>query len=301
MNKARLYTSELNLVAIISNNLVHKVPKSITLRQMQSEIRHISAKLGLSRLETNKLWLVANKMYLSVSKRVFSKLAKIGYKKIKEEGYTETLKLRQNTVYSVQKKLWIYSGELEKVKNDVYSSVEHREKHDGLRQMLDNTRASDRYSPFFLASAHQKCAKDHQDSEGKLFFDEYWRDYVPDADEQARILRIIKDRKLQSIQYITGAPVLLGVRKNCKHYFIPVSIDEIKHAGNKKLLKEHDAYMPDEKPLSYETQRYRVYYDRLKALQYLKKVCPSPDLDKDILDTRRLASIWGSRARNKAK
>lgn len=295
-----LYTSETNIIGMISNGLVHKTPKSVVLKQIKAETARISRLLGLNRAETNYLWGMSYRYYNQVSKKVFSKLAKIGYKKINELGYNETLKLRQNAVYEAVQKQIIYKGDLEKEKNELVRSVEHRIKHDGLFHpvtgLIATNRAEEDYSPFFLASSHAHPAKDHARYEGKFYYDADYASYMKNPGEVARIGKIISRRKMTSVQEVTAAPVWLVTRPNCKHYLIPVAIDEVAGSSEKSLLKARNMYMPDEIPLSYEKRQYRAYYDRLKVLEKLKTISPSDKLDEDIKNTRNLVKLWAAKA-----
>lgn len=296
--KQFIYTSEANILGIISNSLVHRTPKIATLKLVKAEILRISGRLGLSRAETNKLWLDSYEMYQRVSKKTFSTLRKIGYKKQEAVGYAETLQRRQNATYNAVHKLIVYPGKLEKMKNELVRNVEHREKHDELFHPVSGLINQDRASPFWICSSHAKPAKDHADHEGKLYYNQDWMDdQNQDPELKARALRIIRSRKMISIQEITGAPVYLVTRPNCKHFFIPVEIDEVVGRSNKQLLKEHKGYMPDESPISYETRQYRAYYDRLKVLQELRSITPCDELEKDVRSTRRLAVIWINKSR----
>lgn len=296
--KSFIYASEANIVGIVSNSLVHRTPKIVTLKLIKTEISRISVRLGLSRLETNKLWLDSYKLYQSVSKRTFSVLRKIGYKEQKEAGYAENLRKRQNATYQAVHKLVVQPGVLEKSKNELVRSVMQQKKHDELFDPTVGLINQDRASPFWICSSHAKPAQDHQEHEGKLYFNADWfKDDHPEADK-ARARQIIRSRKMISIQEITGAPVYLCVRCNCKHFFIPIEdMDDIVGKSNKTLLKEHKGYMPNESPISYETRQFRAYYDRLKILKELRTITPCEELNKDIASTTKLCKIWHKRSR----
>ena len=299
--KQVIYRAEANIVAIISNSLVHRTPKIATLKSVKAEILNVSGRLGLSPVETNRMWLDAYTMYQKVSKKTFSTLRKIGYKKQEEVGYKETLQKRQNATYNAVHTVVVYPGNLEKMKNELVRAVEQREKHDDLFHPASGLFATNRASPFFICSSHAKPAKDHADWEGKLYFNQDWLDNHQEDSELARVRRIIAARKLISVQEVTGPPVYLVTRPNCKHFFIPVEIDEVVGHSNKQLLREHKGYMKDEEPISYEKRQYRAYYDRLKVLEELKSITPSEELDKDLKNTRHLMRIWANRAKPQRK
>ena len=212
--------------------------------------------------------------------------------KKKKEDYEESLIQRRAVIYdSIRAN--IMRNDLIKEANQVMFQYEQRLKHDelyGPQGLLADAR-EEFQSPFFLCSSHPKSAKDHAAYQGKIYYDEAWKDYVPEAD-QAVIRAIIRNRKLDTIQYITGAPVFLTTRRNCKHYFINVSVDEVAHASARSLLKLHGMVMEDENPASRDKLYYREYYNRLKIEEALHKLVPNEKLAKDITRDKKLLDKW---------
>lgn len=293
--KRRLVKLEIDVFGIISNGLLHHTPKFKTVGMIQKEVQLLSVQLGLSDQEKNQLWLNSYSKYLTVSKKTVNSLRKIELKFGKKEDYEESLIQRRAVIYdSIRAN--IMRNDLIKEANKITFEYEYRLKHDelyGPQGLLADAR-NEYQSPFFLCSAHPKPAKDHAPYQGKVYYDEDWKDYVPDED-QAVIRAIIRNRKMETIQYITGEPVYLTTRRNCKHYFINVSIDEVAHASARSLVKKHGMVMEDELPASKDKLYYREYYNRLKVEEALHKLVPNEKLAKDIARDKKLLDKWKKR------
>ena len=291
--KRRLVKLEIDIFGIMGNGLLHHTPKHKILAQMKKEINLISVQLGLSDQERNRIWQTSYAQYLSLSKKTFSSLRKIELKFGKKEDYEQSLTQRRAVIYdSIRAK--IMNNDLIKEANELMYSYEYRHKHDyiygsdGLIQMARSNRA---YSPFFLASSHPKPAKDHAAWEGKVYYDEAWEDYASESDQDA-IRAYIRNHKLRTIQWVVGEPVYLVTRRNCKHYFRHIPLDEILHASARSLLKKHGMYMRDELPASKELLAYREYYNRLKVEEALHVLIPNEKLAKDITKDKKLVDKY---------
>ena len=289
--KRRLVKLEIDVFGIISNGLLHHTPKQKTITQMQKEVRLLSVQLGLSDQERNQLWMNSYSKYLSVSKRTFSSLRKIELKFGKKEDYEQSLVQRRAVIYDCIRAK-IRDNSLIKEANQLMYEYEHRLKHDelfGSDGLIAQGRESQ--SPFFLCSYHPKAAKDHAPYQGKLYYDEDWESYAEDANSD-HIRAIIRNRKLQTIQWVTGAPVYMCTRRNCKHYFINIPIDEALHASPRSLLTLHGMRMENSESVSREVLYYREYYNRLKVEEALHKLVPNEKLAQDIHKDRKLLDKW---------
>lgn len=301
--KQFLYTYETNILGIIQNSCVFGVPKSKTLSLIRRETSRISAFLGLSRLETNILWINSNKTYNLASKRLFSTLRKLQVKK-GSPGYDEILARRRDEAYRAVRDLYIYSGQLEKDKNQVADNVERRTKHQRIFEyggLIDASRAKQEegsYSPFFICDAHKNPAHEHAEHEGHIFVDEDWEKFISDPSTVKKIQRYIQNHHVLTVQYVTGEPVYLVTRKNCRHNLYNIPLDEVLGSSARSILKRHNLYLPDVKPESYEHEQYRKYYERLKVLQNLHKLSPSEQLESDIARTKQLVLKWYRANRN---
>lgn len=279
--KQLLYGFELRITAIITNGLVHRVPKRIVLAQIKTDLIRSARLIGLNSAEINQLWLDSHSRYIKLSKKVFSSLRKT------DLDYKDKLLERQNVVYRQIRTSVL--GDLEHQKNDLANDVERRFKQEKLVGLTKE-------GIFFLCSSHINPAIDHADYEGKIYVSEDWENRC-DPNDVSSIRAYIRNRQIRTVEWVIGPPVYMIYRPNCKHYFIRVSVEEVLHNSVKKLLKKHEAYMKDDPPMSYEKTVYKEYYEKLKALLYLREMCPSDELDKDIKTVRRLTVKWGIRAK----
>lgn len=286
--KRRLVKLEIDVFAIISNGLLHHTPKAKILVQIRKELDFLTVQIGLSDAERNNLWVRFYNQYLDTSKKTVVALKRIERKFGKKEDYEQSLVQRRGVIYSsIRAK--IQNNDLIKQANQVMYSYEQRLKHDQMRELLDI--AEEDKSPFFLCSSHPNPAKDHADWEGKLYYDEDYEQYVPE-EQLISIRAIIRNRKLVTVQWVTGTPVYLTTRRNCKHYFINVPTNEVLHSSARSLLKKHGLYMEDEKSVPREVLYYREYYNRLKVEEALHKLVPNEQLAKDITKDKKLLDKW---------
>ena len=286
--KTLTYGFEVRVSAIISNGLVHRVPKRQTLILMRKELDKFQNYAKLSNIERNRLWQNSYARYVKISKQTFSSLRRANSAQKGTKDYEQELKLRQNIVYEKMK------GEfkaMEVEKNDVANEYEFRHKHDSLREQFET-------GIFYLCSTHENPAKDHADWEGKVYVHEDWAERIgDDVSLASRIRAYIRNHKTKTVQWVTGEPVWLITRPNCKHYLTEVSVEEVLGSSVKSLLKRHKLYMPDEVPMTYEYEQYKVYYERLKMMNYLKEMCPSDSLRADIKRTGKLVTKWREQTR----
>lgn len=288
--KRRLVKLEIDIFAIISNGLLHHTPKKKTLDMIKKEILSLTVQINLNQVEINHVWYRAYEDYQRISKQTFGSLRRIERKFGKEEDYEKSLSQRQEVIYnSIRAK--ILDNSLIKEANKVMYNYEHRMKHDelyGNGGLLENSE-----SPFFLCSSHPNPAKDHAEWEGRMYYDEDWEakgEYS--EDEKDAIRAYIQNHKLRTVQWVTGAPVYLIVRPNCKHYFVNIPLNEALKASARALLKKHKLYMPDEEPASREVLTYREYYNRLKVEEALDKLVPNDQLKKDLQKDKKLLDKW---------
>lgn len=285
--KSVIYGFEVRATAIISNGLVHSVPKQKVLKQVKKELDRLTKYANLPRIETNRLWYESHSRYIRVSKQSFSLLRKA---KMADLDYDDALVLRKNLVYEVVRKEF---KSLEHTKNEIANEIEYSEKHDELQSLLSGE------DIFFLCSSHINPAKDHADWEGKIYITENWEALIDQNDQElhGKIAAYIRNHKTRTVEWVTGEPVYLVTRPNCKHFLIPISVEEVLNNGTRTLLKRHNMYMEDEKEISYEYGQYKTYYERLKMLAYMKSMFDAEDLDEDIKNTRELVRKWGTRAK----
>lgn len=289
--KRRLVKLEIDVFGIISNGLLHHTPKAKILVQMQKELDLLSVQIGLSDQERNQIWLNCCNHYRRISMKTVVSLRKIERKFGKKEDYEQSLVQRRAVIYN-SIRANIQNNDLIKEANEVMYDYEQRNKHDfiyGPDGLLDSAKESE--SPFFLCSKHKNPAKDHKDWEGKMYYDENYEQYV-DADKLDQVRAYIRNHKLVTLQWVTGAPVYLCTRRNCKHYFTNIPLNQVLHSSARSLLNKHGMIMEDQVPASKEVLHYREYYNRLKIEEALHKLVPNEKLASDINKDKKLLDKW---------
>ncbi len=287
--KSLLYGYEIRALAIISNGLVHRTPKQKILKILKNDLQHTGKYMQLGSSEMLLLWNDSYSRYVRISRKTFSSLRKANKYEKNDIGYDDELKLRKEIVYETVRKEF---KPLERIKNEVANRYELKRKDAALTELLST-------GIFYLCSAHEKPAEDHREWEGKIYVSENWEERL-DADDvnRAKIEAYIKNHDIKTVEWVTGEPVYLVTRPNCKHYFIEVSVEEVLGHSAKSLLKSHNLYIPYEEPMSYSYEQYKDYYERDKMLNYLKTMFDTDKLDQDIKDTRKLVRKWWVRAKS---
>ena len=289
--KRRLFQTKVNITGIISNGSVHHVPRQKTIGLIRKEIGFIANKLGLADSEINMLYQQSLSQLDTIMKSTGRKLRSVDTKFGKKEQYQENLMQRQAVIAHTVQRNYIGNNRLLQEMNSVAYQVEQRMKTSELENLLKDSYSRASYSPFFLASAHPHPAKDHAAYEAKYYFDENWRNYAAE-DDVYKIESYIRNHKLKTIQWVTGDGIWFSLRKNCKHFFTNVPLNEVLHSSVKKALKKHGMYHEDNESVSRARLTYREYYNRLKIQTKLYEVSPSDELKKEIKRTKVLLNKW---------
>lgn len=155
--------------------------------------------------------------------------------------------LSQRTVYN----------QLDVAARKVAASQQLRQK----RQLVRNELQSGEHI-FFLCSYHSNPADDHKDFQGKIYVNRYWRSMVTGTDYY-KVASYIKNRNVQTIQSIMGAPVYLTTRRYCRHYFTPLSTEAVLTSSPKALLHNTKSFHYSQRPRPdiYYNTRAMVYDD----------------------------------------
>lgn len=208
-----------------------------------------------------------------------------------DSEYDKKLAERYDVVYEVMDRTVL--SRIEKEKNQMADVIERRRKGSELNKLMSS-------GVFYLCSSHVKPAKDHAEWEGKIYVSASWEARIG-PDEHDQVKEFIDQNDIRTIEWVTGDPVYMCTRPNCKHYFTPISVQDALSRSVKELLESKNMYMQDKIPMSREKMAYKVYYERLKVLTYLYKMCPSGKLKDDVSKTRKLTQKWSIRARSANK
>lgn len=161
---------------------------------------------------------------------------------------------------------------------------------------------------FYLCSWHGDCAQDHQDWQGKLYYDRFWRRHVKDKPTQERVLDFIQINGMMSLQWATNKPVWLITRPNCRHYFEQVTIKEVLGKSTDELLDERGmkrryGERGTNQTIRHSTQEgwytrenvlniIQKYKERLALHQRMYELQPSQTLEGYIEKDKRLIKKW---------
>ena len=144
---------------------------------------------------------------------------------------------------------------------------------------------------FFLVSKHDDCAKDHLDYQGKLYVNANWYNMTKDP----RVAYFIMKNHIDTMQWVTGAPVYMITRPYCRHYFRKISVNEALSVNKDILLMKY--HMNLDKGIRGTRQTLPhfmedTYRERLDYLEGLFKVTPTNDIAVDIEKTKFLMRKW---------
>ena len=289
-------------IGLIYNGMVHQVPKIRTLTFMRRELDVLDRKLGgLSIMSKATLWRNCANAYKKVSKR-----AVLGLRKIKkDQEYVNILKNRSEVLYGAIKSELISTNFLKTESTALINYEEQEAKHNYIRDLLDTVRESagsssegdesGEYTPFFICSYHENCAKDHAPYQGKIYYDEDWHQYIPESDpNRAKIEAWIQNHQAKSLQWVTGPEggVYMTTRPNCKHFFRSIPIEAVLSSSARKILISNKMIIKSV-PAQTNAQRWtESYKDRYDQLTMLWKVMPNEQLGNDLNTTRKLVKKW---------
>lgn len=283
--KRRLVQLEVDVFGIVSEGVLARRGKYVIMTRIKHRIQDIAVQLELDQLEMDTLWAQSLSLYTTVVKNSSVQLHKLRSNPDQE--------LKKEAVYTAIRPMVIQNSFLRDA-NVVTKLYEQRKKEVQIQELLDFAASGESPSPFFLCSSHPKAAKDHEPYQGKMYFDEDWEKNSSYSDaDRASIRAYIRNHKLRSLQWVTGAPVYMTMRPNCKHYFTNIPLQEVLHASARSLLKKHGMIDPDELPASEQRLNYRAYYNRLKIEKELSKHVECPKLIQDMnRDSRKLIDKW---------
>lgn len=91
---------------------------------------------------------------------------------------------------------------------------------------------------FYICSQHSDCADDHINYQGKIYYDKDYVSFNIDGKLKNKIADFIQSKKLKSIQEVKDGEPYLTTRPNCRHYFQPVSIDDVLKKDTTTILND---------------------------------------------------------------
>lgn len=120
---------------------------------------------------------------------------------------------------------------------------------------------------FFLASEHADCADDHAEAQGKIYVHQNWQSMVKNDELREKVRAFIEQKDIKTIQWVKGAPTYFVTRPNCRHFFVPITIEQA--MGNIEALKSRlRTKKGTYKAENYEDLKAQRYNER--AIRYYK-------------------------------
>lgn len=157
----------------------------------------------------------------------------------------------------------------------VLASSDSRNKRIALGKAMTQFEHDYGYEPVFYAcSYHSNCSCGHDDYQGKIYVDRFWRTKVTPMDRD-KILAYIRNRNIRTIQSVVKAPIWLTTRPYCRHYFVPVATADVLSSSPKKVLHQYNAYhyTPD----YYDDNAY--FRTRYEIYKHLNELVPCDDFN----------------------
>lgn len=162
---------------------------------------------------------------------------------------------------------------------------------------------------FYLASEHADSADDHAPYQGKVYVLENWESKVADEELREKIRKFIVKNNIRTLEWVKGAPVWFNTRPNCRHYFVPITIEQAmgdinqlkKELKTKKGTYREDNYK-DLKQQRYYERQIRFYKERARMNQILMERTDDPiekaRLKQEMLKDQYLVRAWQKRQRD---
>ena len=114
---------------------------------------------------------------------------------------------------------------------------------------------------FYIVNAFGDCAKDHVNLQGKMYYDKRYKSFDMPKEVKDKVASIIENKQLMSMQEAIEKPYWLTTRPNCRHRFVPITIEQA--SGNREKLLE-DLKL---KRGTYKTKKYEI----TQELRYIER------------------------------
>lgn len=178
--------------------------------------------------------------------------------------------------------------------------------NDIIEQQLETNATT--HNVFFAVNSFGDCADDHKTLQGKIYYDERWTSWNLPDEVKNKINQIIQSQRMLSMQYVqgdTGQTVpgknikigWLGTRPNCRHRFVPITIEQAGGDTN-KVLTDLNLKRGTYRDGKYEvTQKLRMVERNVrnyKAQLYQAKLVNDENLIKNY---QHFVSKWQGEAR----
>lgn len=153
--------------------------------------------------------------------------------------------------------------------NRAYKRLWVRTRDVGLKSAMKLQRGREDPVVFYLVSSHQDPQPAHAPLQGKVLVDYYWRSTLEGDIRLGSVAKYVRNRKIRTVQWATGAPHYLCSRPNCRHYLIPLktndvlsfSVREIREKYQPKRTGVHRPLTDAQRAAAYAKLKRDVYSD----------------------------------------
>lgn len=158
-----------------------------------------------------------------------------------------------------------------KVVNREIRQRENDSKQKIMQTEIKNNRLDEKW--FYVCSKHYDCAEDHEDYQGRIYYDNRAPQEIIDYAYQ---------RNMTSLQDITSGPVWLVTRPYCRHYFVAYKLDDLLHGKYRipvRKVGDYDLQTPARATLQYwqdqlaiaeklspRTEKIQAWIDKCKIM-----------------------------------
>lgn len=196
----------------------------------------------------------------------------------------------------------------DKAASDYCRGMESREKEEILRESLERPEGVSASNVrgmkcFCVASRHDDCAEDHEAYQGKIYVKRWALRY----DE---IREYCERNGIKTVEWVTGKPVWLTTRPNCRHFMSEATLNDLESKGLTFLLKEKGmdraaGTKAFDQTISHLTKKewytrenvkgiVRKYEDRLKKHERMAEVYENENIRNAIAKDKALIRKWKS-------
>lgn len=114
---------------------------------------------------------------------------------------------------------------------------------------------------FFIVNSFADCADDHKHLQAKIYYDKRYKSFNLPKEVKEQIEKIIKDKDMLSMQDAIDKPFWLTTRPNCRHRFVPITIEQALGSTN-ALLEKMKLKKGTYKDWKYELSQELRYIER---------------------------------------
>lgn len=175
----------------------------------------------------------------------------------------------------------LYNKQIKRYSADLNKIEEHKNSRGRKVKLATEMKASRANNQvFYMTSMHSNPAKDHAPWQGVIFVDRYWKHTLADdVDMQKKVAAYIRNHNTLTVQDICKAPVYMITRPYCKHFFIPLSTDEVLGASVNKIRKEH----PEAKVRTHHVYYRKKYYKMRQRIHTVLEMEAEAAWDKKLV------------------